>query len=339
MTGWGVGCMQWLGGALIRCVMRLLNEHLASIGRKRCTDYDLWPDLQRWLSDELIREPHDREIMDAPFKDKIKLDNFLSDAQRECVERFGCWLRDKHFSREPVQRHVRAAKRVLCWANYAGIGIEDLNSKGIARYADALEARGKLRYRNGQYTAAFKGARRFAAFLSEAGMILSESAVAVERPALLEEFNNWMRSHRGITERTLDRYRPVIECLLRALGEEVECYDSKKLRDFVLNLAKRYSTTSTKHVTSPVRMFLRFLIATKRCRVGLEACIPTVPATVVCRATCPSMPLSESSQLVLKQRRQAHEIAPSSSYLHGWDFAQARWQGSSLATSTGSRER
>ena len=38
--------------------------------------------------------------MDALFKDQIKLDNFLSDAQRECVERFGCWLRDKHFSRE-----------------------------------------------------------------------------------------------------------------------------------------------------------------------------------------------------------------------------------------------
>ena len=37
--------------------------------------------------------------MDALFKDKIKLDKFLSDAQRECVERFGCWLRDKHFSR------------------------------------------------------------------------------------------------------------------------------------------------------------------------------------------------------------------------------------------------
>ena len=104
-----------------------------------------------------------------------------------------------------------------------------------------------------------------------------ENTAAVERPALLEEFNNWMRSHRGITERTVDRYSPVILTLLRALGEEVECYDSKNLRDFVLSLAKRYSNTSTRHVTSPVRMFLRFLIATKRCRVGLEACIPTVP--------------------------------------------------------------
>jgi len=216
--------------------------------------------------------------MDALFKDNIKLDRYLSDAQRECVEHFGCWLRDKHFSRGPVQRHVRAAKRVLCWANYTGIGIEDLNSTGIARYASALEARGKLRYRNGKYTVAFKGARRFAAFLSEAGMI-PESAAAVERPALLEEFNNWMRSHRGITETTLDGYGLIIECLLRALGEEVECYDSKKLRDFVLNLVKRYSTTSTKKITTPVRMFLRFLVATKRCRVGLEACIPTVPAS------------------------------------------------------------
>ena len=120
-------------------------------------------------------------------------------------------------------------------------------------------------------------ARHFAAFLSEAGMV-SESAAVIEGPALLKEFNNWMRSHRGITEETLDHYRPVIECMLSALGEEVECYDAKKLRDFVLNRARRYCTTSARHVTTAVRMFLRFLAATKRCRLGLDACIPTVPA-------------------------------------------------------------
>ena len=213
--------------------------------------------------------------MDIAFKNGIKLDKFLSDAQREWVERFGCWLRDKHFSRGPVQCHVRAAKRVLCWAGDAGVGIEDLNSKAVARYASALEARGKLRYRSrGQYTTALRGARHFAAFLSEAGTI-RESTRAVERPALLEEFNNWMRRHRGITETTIDRYSPVIECLLRVLGEEVEGYHSKKVRDFVLNIAN--STASTKTGTTAVRMFLRFLIATKRCRVGLEACIPTIP--------------------------------------------------------------
>ena len=216
--------------------------------------------------------------MDVPFENNIKLDSFLSDAQRGLVECFGCWLRDRHFHRQRVQSYVRAAKLVLCWANCSGIGIEDLNSKGLARYASALKARGKLRDRRGDYTATFAGARHFAAFLSEAGMI-PESAAVIEGPTLLEEFNNWMRSHRGVTERTLDRYRPVIECLLRALGDDAECYDAKNLRDFVLNLAKRYTTASTKKITTAVRMFLRFLIATKRCRVGLEACIPTVPAT------------------------------------------------------------
>ena len=75
--------------------------------------------------------------MDALFRHKIRLDKFLSDAQRACVERFGCWLRDKHFSRCSVRRHCRSAKRLLCWANYAGIGIEDLNSRGLAQYAGA----------------------------------------------------------------------------------------------------------------------------------------------------------------------------------------------------------
>ena len=77
--------------------------------------------------------------MDALFKDNIRLDRFLSDAQRGLVECFKRWLRDKHFSQSPVQRNVRAAKQVLCWANYKGIGIEDLNSKGLARYASALK--------------------------------------------------------------------------------------------------------------------------------------------------------------------------------------------------------
>ena len=215
--------------------------------------------------------------MDVAFKSGIKLDNFLSDAQREWVERFCRWLRDKHYRRESVPGYVRAAKRVLWWANCAGLGIEDLNSEGITRYAGTLKARGRLRKCNGKYTEALGGARRFAAFLSEAGII---PAAPAERPTLLNEFNDWMRSHRGIAESTVDRYRPVIKCLLKTLGEEAECYDAKKLRDFVLNLTKQYSPTSTKHVTTPVRMFLRFLIATKRCRGGLEACIPTVPATL-----------------------------------------------------------
>ena len=48
--------------------------------------------------------------------------------------------------------------------------------------------------------------------------MIPENADAVERPALLEEFNNWMRSHRGITERTVDRYSPVIRVPAESLG-------------------------------------------------------------------------------------------------------------------------
>lgn len=216
--------------------------------------------------------------MGAQFKDRIKLDKFLSDAQKKWVERFGSWLRDKHYNQWSVQYYVRAAKLVLCWSENAGLEIQDLNSKGIARYARALEARGKLRNRDGNYATAFRGARRFAAFLSEVGVIPGgkESASATERPILLEEFNEWMRTHRGIGERTLELRGPVIECLLKSLGEETECYDPKRLRDFVLNLGTRYSPASAKQITTAVRTFLRFLIATKRCRVGLDACIPTV---------------------------------------------------------------
>ena len=151
-------------------------------------------------------------------------------------------------------------------------------------------------------TPRFTGACHFAAFLSEAGMI-PESAAAIEGPALLEEFNNWMRSHRGITEETLDRYSPIIECLLRALGEEVECYDAKKLRDFVLNLAKRYALLPQRMSPLPCGCFFGFSLRRSGVESGWKHAFLQFPLTVVCRTTCLSMPLSESSQLVLKQRR------------------------------------
>ena len=144
--------------------------------------------------------------MDVPFENNIKLDSYLSDAQREYVERFGCWLRDKHYSQEALERYVCAAKRLLCWVNCRGVGIEDLNSKGITRYASALKARGRLRNRRGDYCATFMGARHFATFLSETGTI-PESGAAIEGPTLLKEFNNWMRSHRGTKESTIGPYK------------------------------------------------------------------------------------------------------------------------------------
>ena len=67
--------------------------------------------------------------MDVPFKDNIKLDKFLSDAQREWVEHSVVGFGTNTSAGGQYSSHVRAAKRVLCWANCAGIGIEDLNSK------------------------------------------------------------------------------------------------------------------------------------------------------------------------------------------------------------------
>ena len=73
--------------------------------------------------------------MDDPFKERIRLDKFLSDAHKSASSTLIVGFGTNTSAGVLNIRHGRSAKQMLCWANYSGIGIEDLNSKGIARYA------------------------------------------------------------------------------------------------------------------------------------------------------------------------------------------------------------
>ena len=85
-----------------------------------------------------------------------------------------------------------------------------------------------------------------------------------------------MHTHRGTTETTLNNYRLPLLDLLATLGEQPAQYNAKGLRDFILAWARGRSVEQAKSLVTPVRMFLRFLIATGRCTPGLEHAIPTI---------------------------------------------------------------
>jgi integrase len=84
-----------------------------------------------------------------------------------------------------------------------------------------------------------------------------------------------MRQHRGVTESTLRRYDCVLARLLEVLGDEPRRYSARGLREFVLGRAKR-PAHSARAVATPVRVFVRYLIAQGQCPAALEAAVPTV---------------------------------------------------------------
>jgi integrase/recombinase XerD len=93
-------------------------------------------------------------------------------------------------------------------------------------------------------------------------------------PELLGAFEDWMLVHRGIQPSTLANYRHHLIDLLTHLGEVPEQFNADQLRTFILTYAERSSLATAKTRTKATRAFLRFLIATGRCPIGLEAAVP-----------------------------------------------------------------
>src|SRR5262249_29778584 len=116
------------------------------------------------------------------------------------------------------------------------------------------------------------------AFLSAQGVTAAPAITAPSAtvPPLLNEFQRWMDVHRGVTEQTLRNYRPIILDLLTTCGERPEQLEAKSLRAFILNRAHRHGKGKAKNVVTATRMFVRFLIASRRCRPGLDDAIPTI---------------------------------------------------------------
>jgi site-specific recombinase XerD len=122
------------------------------------------------------------------------------------------------------------------------------------------------------------GARALIEHLRNRGIITSAPPLTKEAdpPALFSGFCIWMRCQRGTQENTLRAYGRVIKDALGDLGSDPSRYDAESIRTFILSRTKGKSRSNAKEVTSVMRMFLRYLIAEGKCRVGMDDAVPTI---------------------------------------------------------------
>ena len=71
-------------------------------------------------------------------------------------------------------------------------------------------------------------------------------------------------------------YGVVINDALEALGSDPRLYRAESIRTFILSRTKGRSRSNAKEVTSVTRMFLRHLIAERKCRTGLDDAVPSL---------------------------------------------------------------
>lgn len=194
------------------------------------------------------------------------------------VDRFTDYLASLGHTTLTVGSYGDAARHFAVWLQQSGIAVANVDVRTCAGFADH-QCRCPGVRRIDRVSARYaRRASRFVRFLSECGVV---NSLALPDPAPVEQrvalFQVWLRQHRGITERTIDRHSRMIARLQVALGTDPAGYTAASIRQVVLDELRGTSVAYVKTMTTALRGYLRFLGASGACRLELMHAVPTVP--------------------------------------------------------------
>jgi len=211
------------------------------------------------------------------FESPSRIYAIRNDAAGPLLEGFADYLFQSGYAEISARRHIRSAEHIACWARRRGLEIEELDDLSLERFGRHLKRCRCGRYSRLRPVDILAGARLFLRHSQGvAAPAIREAEPTELAPQLFDSFCQWMREHRGTSERTLYNYSFPIRELIRHLGDDPSKLDACHLRDFVLDQSRGKGWATAKRCTTALRMFLRFLIAEGQCRAGLLGAIPVL---------------------------------------------------------------
>jgi len=175
--------------------------------------------------------------------------------------------------------YTAAARHFAMWLNGEAIPISAIDDIVVRRFADhCCRCPGGRQWQRISPYYALR-AKRFAIFLQQAG-VASASLQSVSPPVssfpLLDDYQDWLRIHRGLTEPTIARHVRDLRRLLPELGAATHDYDAALVRHVVRKWRERAGPADLRTITSALRGYLRFLAAAGLCRPNLDHAVPPV---------------------------------------------------------------
>lgn len=204
------------------------------------------------------------------------------------VAEFAAHLRVLGHSCLTVGAYEASARHFACWLVRAGLAVGDVDDDVVDRFARYRCRCPGIRRLNRVSEKYARRARRFVEFLADRGIMRRTTSTppsAHNQPVC--EFQEWLRQHRGISERTIDRHGRMVIRLLPALGSEPGRYNAHLVRQVILVETKQASIACVKTMAMALRDYLRFLGACGLCRPGLHLAVRSSRSGVCrrCRAT------------------------------------------------------
>lgn len=180
------------------------------------------------------------------------------------------------FVREHARNQLRGAAHLCVWAELQGVQVESIGEEFVSRFRLHLPECKCPGPERGRSAPVAGWALRFVEHLRRIG-VLPTVIVDQEghRPILLQNFLIWIQQHRGVGEATLRHYEYHLADLLDCLGDNPSRFTAHKLRDFVQQQSRNYSSSGgTKKLFTAVRMFLRYLTVEGKCPAELNYALP-----------------------------------------------------------------
>ena len=176
-----------------------------------------------------------------------------------------------------VRRYDAVVRHLAYWLDLAEVAVADIDETVIGRFArHRCRCFGQRRatHVSSNYVMCV---RNVVEFLGKRGFVRQQSTSAVVYDRRVVEFQDWLRRHRGVSERTIDLHGRMVMRLLPALGKGPRSWNAQLLREVIVAETERVSRAHVKTMITALRSFLRFLGAHGLCRAGLEQAVPTIP--------------------------------------------------------------
>jgi integrase/recombinase XerD len=177
------------------------------------------------------------------------------------------------YARLTVLAYAMSVAHFATWARANDLAVRALNDQAVTDFSGhRCCCPGGRRWRriSAKYA---RRVRRFVRYLERRGAV-----ELVERPPKpsLPEFRAWLAHHRGASTRTIEKYeRDLLDVL--PPGVDTSSFTAARVRQLVLNQARRHNCAQTRCMVSALRMYLRFLASQGRCPPGLDRAIPKIP--------------------------------------------------------------
>lgn len=223
-------------------------------------------------------------MLAAYYEDARALERARGSTSGPYLEGFVERLRGEGYATVTIQEYVRAAVHLGLWVQGASIDLSAIDDHAIGQFEAHLRSCTCPGPRPPPRPPPSRGQRitarvnRFREHLSEVGVLRETPTPRDTKDVgpLLTGFNSWMRQHRGATPSTLRIYGRILIDAVTEFGDDLHGFNVRALRAFVLDRSKRHGRSKAKLVTTAMRMFLRYLIASGLCPADLDGAIPTI---------------------------------------------------------------